>query len=146
MGRRRHHGRLGTHHRPLGLLLLQAVSRRVQLRLANRPYDGVQTGVVRCGECFRLLQHLRRFHAPAHADAIALDATYESSEEDWRIRRLCQRSHVSSTHPACVFVLEVFSLINDRISAIAIVRQYILYTSPDAADPTWDIIQIKIWM
>lgn len=32
------------------------------------------------------------------------------------------------------------------IAVIAIVRQYILYTSPDAADPSWDIIQIKIWM
>ncbi|CAD6590416.1 MAG: hypothetical protein ASARMPREDX12_004355 [Alectoria sarmentosa] len=32
------------------------------------------------------------------------------------------------------------------IAAIAIVRQYILYTSPDAADPSWDIVQIKIWM
>lgn len=38
------------------------------------------------------------------------------------------------------------SLIKNSIAAIAIVRQYILYTAPDAADPSWDIIQIKIWM
>ncbi|KAF6227861.1 hypothetical protein HO133_007589 [Letharia lupina] len=37
-------------------------------------------------------------------------------------------------------------LIKGSIAAIAIVRQYILYTSPDAAGPSWDIVQIKDWM
>ncbi|KAF6235492.1 hypothetical protein HO173_006175 [Letharia columbiana] len=32
------------------------------------------------------------------------------------------------------------------IAAIAIKRQYILYTSPDAAGPSWDIVQIKDWI
>ena len=49
--------------------------------------------------------------------------------------------------PCIASILDVhFSLlIAIRICAIAIVRQYILYTASET-DPAWQIVDIKMWM
>lgn len=38
------------------------------------------------------------------------------------------------------------TLNHGSICAIAILRQYMLFVSPDGADGSWDIVKIKIWM
>ena len=140
-----YHGRLGAHHCSLGLLRLQTISRHIRLQVAFCTYHGLQTRVLRRGEYFWILQHLDRFDTPAHADAVALDVADDSSEEDWRFGHLRQRFCVSRYSLVRSLIASFKVLINSSVAAMAIVRQYKLYTT-SVEDPSWSIVQIKIWM
>ena len=144
LGNRRHHDPVGLDQCSPGQLLLQTSSWCFRFCRAPPAHHCVSDLCPQGGNRVWFLQHLCRFPAPSHAHAAALDAAHEQGEEDWCLRRLRQWCCVSRTHP--LVTVEAITLTKERICAIAIIRQYELYSPSGGSDFSWGVTEDKIWM